>query len=271
MSEEPAFSRRHPVAWTYHRGTARYPFNMHALNPPMYEEPPFKELLEGELLALPEPELPDASLATVVAGRSSCRQFADRPLSLSKLGSLLHAGYGVLDRVDFGGEFLERPVPSGGALYPLELYVMAQNVEGLTGAYHYVPLHHGLEVVHDHRLPKLLTAEMFLGQPYLEAAAAVVVIAACLERSLWKYEDRGYRYILFEAGHVGQNLALCAAALGLGGLNLGGFFDDDVSSLLRLDPEREVPLYGFAVGHPSSNDRVVGRRPDEQDAEFRRY
>ena len=75
----------------------------------------------------------------------------------------------------------------------------------------------------------MLTAEMFLGQPYLSDAAAVVVLTAVVERSLWKYEDRGYRYLLLEAGHVAQNVNLCAHGTRARILNLGGFFDEDVS------------------------------------------
>ena len=98
----------------------------------------------------------------------------------------------MLGTIDLWGEFCERPVPSGGGLYPLELYVLTQRVDELFGgAYHYVPLTHTLEVVRPDPLPSLLTAEMFLGQPYLSAAAAVIVLTAVVERSLWKYEDRG--------------------------------------------------------------------------------
>ena len=171
-----------------------------------------------------------------------------------QLGSVLHAGYGVLQTAELWGEFCVRPVPSGGVLSPLELYVLASRVDGLeSGVYHYVPLGHRLEEVRGHQLPSHLTSEMFLGQPYLVPAAATVVITAVVERSMWKYGDRGYRYILLEAGHVAQNVNLCAAALGMASLNLGGFFDEDVMALLKIDQDREIVLYGVALGN--------GRRP----------
>ena len=121
----------------------------------------------------------------------------------------------MLGVTELGHEFCERPVPSGGGLYPLELYVLAQHVDGLdrastttcrsaTASSSCAPS----------RCRSMLTAEMFLGQPYLIDAAAVIVITAVVERSLWKYEDRGYRYILLEAGHVAQNINLCAQASG---------------------------------------------------------
>ena len=245
---------------------------MHELNAPTGEVPPFKEDLNADSVELPTPSLPGASLASALAGRTSCRHFRSDPIPLGQLGDLLHGAYGVLGMIDLWGEFCERPAPSGGALYPLELYVLTQRVEGLAGGvYHYVPLTHRLEVVRPDPLPSLLTAEMFLGQPYLSSASAVVVLAAVVERSLWKYEDRGYRYLLLEAGHVAQNLNLCATALGLGCLNLGGFFDEDVAALLRLDDDHEVVLYGIAIGPPQSDSRVETRKAAEEDAAFRRY
>ncbi len=112
---------------------------------------------------------------------------------------------------------------------------------------------------------------MFLGQPYLVQAAAIVVITAVVERSLWKYDDRGYRYIMLEAGHVAQNINLCAAGLGLASLNLGGFFDEDVMALLKLDPDRELVLYGIALGHSEVADRLESRQPSQADQAVRRF
>jgi SagB-type dehydrogenase family enzyme len=84
-----------------------------------------------------------------------------------------------------------------------------------------------------------------------------------LERSLWKYTDRGYRYVLFEAGHVAQNVNLVAESLGLGSLNLGGFFDDRIAALLGIDTNEEVPVYGTGLGIPAHGDRSVIRYPEE--------
>jgi SagB-type dehydrogenase family enzyme len=266
------FRHDHPLAWSYHRGTSRWPFNMHGLNTPAGETPQFKEDIDAEVIELDAPALPEAPLDHVLRARSSCRRFAAEPIDRAELGTLLHAAYGVLDTIDLAGEFCERPVPSGGGLYPLELYALVQHVRDLPGGvYHYVPLGHLLEVVRPDPLPSHLTSEMFLGQPYLVRAAAIIVITAVVQRSLWKYEDRGYRYILLEAGHVAQNLNLCAAALDLASLNLGGFFDEDVMTLLKADQDREIVLYGVAVGKAASADRIESRRPEEGEAGLRRY
>ena len=78
-------------------------------------------------------------------------------------------------------------------------------------------------------------------------------------RLFHRYGDRGYRYLLIEAGHVGQNLALLATATGVGSLSLGGFYDDEVSSMLGLNPNFEFPLYGIALGLPETTNRAEAR------------
>ena len=266
------FRDEYPIAWAYHRRTSRFPFNMHGLNFETFETPQFKEDVDAETVELEAPAVPSLALGDVLKGRSSCRRFAPEPISVAQLGSLLHWSYGVLRISELGSEFCERPVPSGGGLYPLELYVLAQRIDGLDGGvHHYVPLGHRLELVRRDPLPTMLTAEMFLGQPYLIDAGAVIIITAVVERSLWKYEDRGYRYILLEAGHVAQNLNLCAQSHGLASLNLGGFFDDDVMGLLKLDDEHEIVLYGVAVGRPQTADRADRRFPSDADRAFRQF
>jgi SagB-type dehydrogenase family enzyme len=266
------FRDDHPLAWSYHRNTSRWPFNMHGVNAPAGETPQFKEDVDAPVIELDAPSLPQAALDHVLRTRSSCRRFSGAPIERAELGTLLHAAYGVLDTIDLAGEFCVRPVPSGGGLYPLELYVLVQSVSDLSGGvYHYVPLGHRLEVVRPDPLPSHLTSELFLGQPYLVRAAAIVVLTAVVQRSLWKYEDRGYRYMLLEAGHVAQNLNLAAAAGGLASLNLGGFFDEDAMALLKLDPDREIVLYGVALGKPSTADPVESRRPEEGEGGLRRF
>ena len=266
------FRRDHPVAWSYHRHTSRWPFNMHGLNEPTRETPAFKEDFDAVCVDLEPPCLPEIALSSALAQRASCRRFAATPIERAELGTALHAGYGVLERLELWGEFCARPVPSGGGLYPLELYVLSQRVRGLdAGVYHYLPLEHRLEVVRPDALPAHLSSEMFLGQPYLVEAAAIIVITAVVERSLWKYDDRGYRYIVLEAGHVAQNINLCAVGLGLGALNLGGFFDEDMMALLNLDSDREIVIYGVALGHSEVADRLVSRQPSQADQAVRRF
>lgn len=201
-------------------------------------------------LALPPPALPPRTLVDAIASRRSGRTFAPEALSLSELASLLYAAYGVthLARLPDGkrGQPL-RSVPSGGALYPLELYVLAQRVATLErGLYHFDPLRHVLE-----RLPldaAHAPADLGAYPELLEPAAALVLVTAMFWRTRFKYALRGYRFALLEAGHVGQNFLLAAAVLGLAAVPVGGVYDCRVEELLGLDGVDESLVYVLSVG-----------------------
>ena len=196
-------------------------------------------------VALPATELPRTPLAQVVGARRSQRTFDERPVSLEQLCALLQSGYGVTGRGP--GDVRLRSVPSGGALYPLDLYVAAPAVTGLEERlHHFDPLRSCLEVLGraDRRQLGALT-------PYPElvaAASAVVFVTATFWRSRFKYGQRGYRFALLEAGHVAQNVLLAATALGLASVPLGGFFDRQVNDLLGVDGLHEAALYVIPVG-----------------------
>jgi len=260
VSDDASFRDGQAVAWMFHRATCRWAHN--TIEPPgVHLQQASKENFDVDLVRLPDPDTLDVSLGLAIRQRVSTRTFTADPLTLGQLATIVHAGYGLIGRTVFGQvEFLERSVPSGGGLYPLELYVVVRAVDGIEpGIHHYVPLHHGLELVRPGRLPGAFNTYLFLGQPYATSSAAVVVLTAVTRRSLGKYGDRGYRYLLLEAGHAAQNINLATVALGLGCCNLGGFFDEELAAVLRADTEEEIPLYAVALGVPSTNDRD-GRR-----------
>jgi len=193
---------------------------------------------------LPEAEPARASLDTLVAARRSTRGYADTPLRLAQLSTLLEASYGVTDAV---GPQPFRAVPSGGALYPLELYLAAQRVESLGPAlYHFDPLRAALE-----RIRPLGNDELAGLTPYdelLVPSAAVAMITAVFWRSRFKYGSRAYRFALLEAGHLAQNFLLAATALELAACPVGGFFDRRVDAFLGIDGLYEAALYLLPVG-----------------------
>jgi SagB-type dehydrogenase family enzyme len=247
------FRSSHPLAWTFHGNTA----GVHGILPAderVHLPAPPKEYPSAPLLALPAPRLPPVLLEQAMRERISCRRFSASPLGLEELATLLHAAYGIRSRSQLGGlELLERPVPSAGGLYPLELYVLVREVEAQPrGVHHYNPVLHGLEQVSATPISREAVTALFAGQPHAGGAGAVVVVTAVVERSLDKYGDRGYRYLLLEAGHVAQNLNLAVAALRLGACDLGAFADHDVAELLGVDLEAEIPLYGIAIGRPEA-------------------
>jgi SagB-type dehydrogenase family enzyme len=187
-------------------------------------------------ISLPEPVTSgEKPLEALLQQRRSVREYQEAGLDLSAIGQLLWAAQGITDPQGF------RTAPSAGALYPLELYVVAGNVDGLSpGVYHYHPDKHRLQQTEPgdkrHRL-----ARAALAQSWVKAAAAVVVVTAVYDRTTRKYGKRGIRYVHMEAGHAAQNLLLQAEALGLATLVVGAFEDDAVATVLKL-PTDVQPL-----------------------------
>lgn len=201
------------------------------------------------LIQLPAPaRTGSAALEELLERRRSVRGFAPRPLSLAEVGQLAWAAQGVTHRDGL------RTAPSAGALYPLELYVVAGAVEGLApGVYGYVPAGHGLGLVSagDPRQP-LATAAF--GQAWVAGAPVIFVLAGEYERTTRKYAERGRRYVHLEAGHAAQNLLLQAVALGLAGVVVGAFDDAAVASVLGL-PAEVQPLGLLPVGRQQEAGR----------------
>jgi SagB-type dehydrogenase family enzyme len=191
-----------------------------------------------EEITLPVPTLKGkVSLEEALALRRSVRSFTAGSLMLAEIGQLLWAAQGITR--DWGG----RTAPSAGALYPLEVYVATAD-----GLYHYVPQGHKVRVESTADLRQALW-KASLKQDAIRQAPAVFVIAAVYARTEGKYGARAERYVKLEAGHAAQNLLLQAVALGLGGVPIGAFHDDQVQTALSLLTDH-APLYLIPVGHP---------------------
>ena len=191
--------------------------------------------------ALPAP--PDDGFFAVVNKRRSQREYSDRSMSLDALSALLFAAQGITS-VTQG----YRAAPSAGALYPIELYAIVGRVAGVQpGVYHYAVPWHSLELVQGGDFRQSLF-EASLEQSAIQQAAVVLVLVAVFQRTRWKYKERSYRYILIEAGHIGQNICLAATALGLGACPIGAFTDRALDTLLGVDGDREAAVYELAVG-----------------------
>jgi bacteriocin biosynthesis cyclodehydratase domain-containing protein len=197
---------------------------------------------------LPDPSL-GGSLAEALDRRASAQDFEPRPLSLPHLATVLDSAYGT-SRVSS-----RRRVPSGGARYPLDLYVMPLRVESLAaGVYRYAARQHRLEQI-TAMPPQSLVASLTPLQPHLpEQAGAALFLIGVPERNWDRYGDFGYRLMVLEAGHAGQNALLAAAALGLGALPYGGCDDTAVCECLGIDGANALLLYTIWLGQLPAGD-----------------
>ena len=197
-------------------------------------------------ISLPKPSLDGkVSVEKAIKERRTIRDFKDRPLPFTHLSQLLWAAQGITDPKEG-----KRAAPSAGALYPLDIYVIAgeKGVKGMeAGVYHYLPKTHSvLPISKGDRRKEIASAS--LQQMWMAKAPVIFVITAEYKRITWKYGERGIRYGLIEVGHVGQNLFLQAEVLGLGAGIVGAFYDEDVSKVIGLPPKHE-PLLIMPAGY----------------------
>jgi SagB-type dehydrogenase family enzyme len=196
----------------------------------------------AEKVQLPEPKYDGkVSVERALRERRTVRSYKDEPLTLGEISQLLWAAQGITEE-DKG----LRTAPSAGALYPLEVYLVVGNVEGVgRGAYKYSP--------HEHQLTRTKNGDVraefgaALGQSGAGQAGAVIVFFGVYERATVKFGEIGIRYVHMEVGHAAQNVYLQAAALKLGTGVIGGFPEKLIKKILNV-PEEEQLLYIMPVG-----------------------
>ncbi len=189
----------------------------------------------------------------------------DHALDRVRLGRLLHHTYGVTQILHAEGQTLSlRAAPSAGGLYPTELYVATRDIAGIPNglwAYHGGD-HLLLACWEGDFLPDLGRAAFDV--PAFDDADAVIVVSGFYERSSWRYQDRAYRRVLLDAGHVAGNAVLAGDADRLGVTLIPDFLDDAVDGLLLFDPAREGTLLLGTVGRPPGGAIAAGLRSQEE-------
>jgi SagB-type dehydrogenase family enzyme len=196
----------------------------------------------SRIIKLPAPAH-DGNIAVEAAfwGRKSTRHYKEGRVDLMEISQLLWAAQGVARS---GGY---RTCPSAGALYPLELQLVAGTVDGLPGGfYRYDCAGHAVVLENETDLRGDL-ASAALGQSMISRAPVTISISAIFDRTTRKYGERGIRYVFMEAGHAAQNIHLQAVALDMGTVVIGAFRDEEVKKVLSFDPD-ESPLLLMPVG-----------------------
>lgn len=191
------------------------------------------------------------SLDETLKNRQTANAFSGEPIGIAETEALLFAACGqthTFDRKDETGTAELRSAPSAGALYPLDVYALVQNVEGLDGGlYHFDPSQNGIA--------RIFTAEQtarvssaFSQEALVTNAGVLFIIAATFSRNRFKYGLRSYRFMLLEAGHIAQNILLAATALGLSSVPIGGFYDCELEEILGFDGVNESIVYVVGAG-----------------------
>lgn len=187
---------------------------------------------------LPKPkEKGLVSIEEALNRRKSVRDYKKTSLNMEEVSQLLWSGSGK--------NLYRRTAPSAGATYPLEIYLVVGEVEGLeAGVYHYSITKHSLEKTKEQDVRRGL-CRAALEQSMIERTPISIIIAADYGRTTGHYGQRGMRYVHMEVGHVGQNVSLQAVALNMGTVMIGAFDDQRVKEVLEIEEE---PLYIIPIG-----------------------
>lgn len=182
------------------------------------------------------------SLEKIIQNRRSIRDYSSKPISFKDLSYILWAAQGITSKEGF------RTTPSAGALYPIEIYIMANRVENLrTGIYKFIPQRNSLVIVSSKNIITNLY-EAALRQDCIIKAPLVINIGVVFDRVTAKYGARGTNYTYIEVGCVSQNIHLMAENLGLGTVVVGAFYDDKVKNLFEMQ-KNETPVVLMPVGY----------------------
>lgn len=210
----------------------------------------YKSYPEAQKLSLPG-EFPGRglSLDDAIRRRRSARDYSGEPISKPQLSRLLYYTYGLLKAgAPAEEQGARRAVCSVEGLYPIEIYIVVNNVEGIArGIYHYNVPEHSLELLKEGDY-RIRIANACLGQELVGHANVAIIKTALFDR-VKRYGGRGYRYVHLDAGRIGENVYLEAISMGLGVCGIGAFFDDQINEMLGIDGVKEAVIYVTSVGN----------------------
>lgn len=247
-----------PEAAFFHFGTrdGEYPVDFLARESQLREKalrtppPPITRAVKGPRVALPPP-LSAGALGTALLQRRTWRNFAAQPVALDTIATILAMTWGVRARgvVEGQGEVIFKTAPSGGSRHPIEVYLVANRIAELpAGIFHYQCRTHELIRVGD-AIPPSRLVELLGHQYYFGPAAALFVMTARFERTMWRYPiARAYRAVLAEAGHFGQTFCLLATHFGLAPFTTMAFHDSALERLIGIRDASESALYVVGLG-----------------------
>lgn len=239
-------------------------FHKHSMNPPLC----FRNLSENEIIdilrrrnyksykardqiSLSSSQEIDSALLEFMKSRQSIWKYSLKEMSFVKLSGLLRAAYGVIRRENLGSYTIpHRTVPSGGALYPLEIYVVTLAGIGRLekGLYYFQKEKECMISLKKGNFRDKLKKLLLEVNETIETASLFLIVTAYFSRECEKYSNRGYRHILLEAGHLAQNVYLYCIDQNLGTLEISGFLDEELCNFLGINAHDESPITILAVG-----------------------
>ncbi|UCE28633.1 MAG: SagB/ThcOx family dehydrogenase [Candidatus Bathyarchaeota archaeon] len=186
-------------------------------------------------------------LVKVIENRRSVRNYSEQSLTLDELSFLLWCTQGVKEVLDASATL--RTVPSAGARHAFETYLLVNRVQGIhSGLYRFLAVKHKLaEISLDSSLADRLV-EACLNQRFVGTSAVTFIWVAVPYRMVWRYGERGYRYLHIDVGHVCQNLYLAAEGIDSGVCAIAAFSDDAINDVIGADGKQQFVVCIATVG-----------------------
>lgn len=174
--------------------------------------------------------------------RKSSNEIAKNKLTLSTIGYILKCGYGLQSQINERKD--HRTVPSAGKKYPLEIYLFLFKPleECVPGVYHYNIKDHGLELILHVEFSKE-DIKSFTPVEWLQESNVMICITGVFGKTVAKYGNRGYRFVLLEAGHVAQNILLSGTEREVSIIPIGGVNEKEVEDVIGLHSDSEKIVY----------------------------
>ncbi|MBO0713497.1 MAG: nitroreductase family protein [Acidimicrobiales bacterium] len=157
-------------------------------------------------------------------------------LTEERLSTLLFLAAGVTRYAPVQGDepVFFRTAMSAGNLHPVEVYVVTPS-----SVSHYDPLEHALTT---------LRGAWPEGWAQGAEGATTLVLTGIPFRTCWKYGERGWRHLWWDAGTIIANLLAAADAQGIEAAVATGFPDAAVGELVGVDGVDELPLVLVTLG-----------------------
>ena len=185
-------------------------------------------------------------------------------VDFSSLAEVLFFSAGITREIKYSyGKYYMRAASATGALYPIELYVVCDDISPHldAGVYHFSPADFSLTEIRKGNFRKYLAAATANNRD-VERSAIAIIFTSIAWRNAWKYQARSYRHWFWDSGVIAANLLATTHAMGLPTHIIMGFLDDDISQLLSLEDQIEAPIAIAAIGKGSQENIIVSRQRD---------
>lgn len=200
-------------------------------------------------LRVNEKKLADLTLYDILRKRESKRDYTKKEISFESLSNIIYYSYGIKQYRDYAYNRKDYPVsysPAAGGLNPFNIYIYIKKVTDIKdGLYYYSPKENCLVELYT-GLTEIDLSENYSTEFPIHANINIFIVTD-IERFIWKYGERGYRFSNIDCGILSENITLLSTYLGLGSCMVAAYVNDSVVKNLNLN-KTEIPLLGISIG-----------------------